>query len=682
MPAKPRPRKTRRSEAAPQPSLLERLNSNRAIIFAFAVAVLLFYWRPLFDAGASIQWDAVDVHYSSQKYFSDFLRSGKLPFWTPHIFSGMPFLADPQVGAWYPLNWPFFLLGITPRSIQWETALHCFLALTGAYLLALDLLGSRIAAVFAGAFFAFAGFFAGHSSHTGIFQAAALLPWLLWTGLRAIRAPRWLPAAGLAAGCLVLTGHFQTALYAFLALFFAVAADTVATRRRVPAAIAVLACCAVCAALLPAIMTLPGLELTGQSERAHADYTRDSGAALVPGALLTLVSPDHYGIAESETYTGPQDITQFFLYQGILLLPLAAVGLAAPKVRWAGLALLVPALWYSFGPAGGFYSVVARLPGLRSVRAPIHIWFVAALGLALLAAAGVQVLRQRFRSPWITAALLVIVAGDLWYWNMDHNVLAYSRDSFEQRYGSLEDRFRAVSAPFARDPLYRLWAPYDSPAFGPLNGTLDNRLEATFGYNPLALARYNRYIQAASGNPKLLDSLAVTTKLNASTGAFEPNSAALPRISVPETVTLAANQDDAAARLPALDADKQAVAEAIPASIAHNGPAQVRITAYTGDSYRVSYQAAAPTLLRIAVPYFPGWRVEIDGRPQLLVPVDFALMGVLAPAGNHELMLRYRSNWFLTGMLVSLVSWLAILAWLCWGFRAPAGPPPQSPPRA
>ena len=682
MPAKARPRKTRRSEAAPQPSLLQRLDSNRTVILGFAVAVLVFYWKPLFDSGVSIQWDAVDVHYSSQKYFSDFLRSGKFPFWTPYIFSGMPFLADPQVGAWYPLNWPFFLLGITPRSIQWETAFHCLLALTGAYLFALDLLESRIAAVFAGVFYAFSGFFAGHSSHTGIFQAASLLPWLLWTGMRAIHAPRWLPAAGLVAGCLVLTGHFQTALYAFFALFFVIAADAICARRRVSTAITVLVCCAVCAALLPAIMTLPGLELTGQSERAHADYARDSGAALVPGALVTLVSPDHYGIGEGETYSGPQDITQFFLYQGILLLPLSGTGLLACRRRWIPLALVVPALWYSLGPAGGFYSVAARLPGLRSVRAPIHIWFVAALGLALLAAAGVQVLRTRFRWPWLTAALLVIVAGDLWYWNMDHNVLAYSRDSFEQRYGNLEDRFRAVAAPFTRGSLQRLWAPFDSPAFGPLNGTLDNRLEATFGYNPLALARYNRYIQAASGNPKLLDNLAVTAKLNAATGTFESNPAALPRISVPETVTLAANQDDAAVRLPALDAAKQAVAEAIPASIPHNGPAQIRITAYDGDSYRASYQAAAPTLLRIAVPYFPGWQAEIDGRPQPIVPVDLALMGVLAPAGSHEFLLRYRSNWFLTGAIISLVSWLAILAWFYWGFKAPAGPPPQSPPRA
>jgi hypothetical protein len=98
--------------------------STPIILLCFAAFVLVYYWTPLFDRAASIQWDAVDVHYSSQKYFADSILSGHLPSWTPYIYSGFPFLADPQTGAWYPLNWPFFLLGVVPRSIGWELALQ------------------------------------------------------------------------------------------------------------------------------------------------------------------------------------------------------------------------------------------------------------------------------------------------------------------------------------------------------------------------------------------------------------------------------------------------------------------------------------------------------------------------------------------------------------------------------
>src|SRR5579872_3263169 len=221
MPAKARVRKPPAAAAParePGRTLWDRLASERVIFLGLALAVLLFYAKPLFDSGTSIQWDTADEFYPAHQYFSDMLHAGKLPFWTPNMFSGMPFLADPQAGAWYPLNWPFFLLGIAPVSLMWEVALHAFLALAGGYLLGRDLLGSRVAALFTGGFFAFSGFFAINSPHSVTFQPAALLPWLLWSGLRAAKSVRWLPALTAISGLTVLTGHFQTALYAFFAL--------------------------------------------------------------------------------------------------------------------------------------------------------------------------------------------------------------------------------------------------------------------------------------------------------------------------------------------------------------------------------------------------------------------------------------------------------------------------------
>jgi uncharacterized membrane protein YfhO len=54
------------------------------------------------------------------------------------------------------------------------------------------------------------------------------------------------------------------------------------------------------------------------------------------------------------------------------------------------------------------------------------------------------------------------------------------------------------------------------------------------------------------------------------------------------------------------------------------------------------------------------------------VPVDLALMGVVVPAGDHEIDFEYRPTWFRTGALVSLVAALALLGWLGWAFRRPA----------
>jgi hypothetical protein len=662
MASKKRPAKAPVSAA---PSFWERLVQPRFIFAGFALAVLLFYGQPLFSSAASIQWDAVDVTYSAQKYLSELLHSGKLPFWTPYTYSGMPLMADPQLGAWYPLNWPFFLIGITPHSIEAQLALHALIAALGAYLLSRDLFGSRAGAVLAGLFFALSGLFAETSSHIGPFQATAWLPALLWTGRRAARSHRWLAPLAIVSGLLVLTGHFQTALYSFFALAVFLTADTLLTRGDWLRTATAVVCAAVAAATLPAVMVLPGLELSGQSIRAGSDYSHDAGAALVPGALATLVLPDHYGALEVEGYSGPPDITQFYLYMGILMIPLAIAG-AFSGERWRALALIVPGAWYAFGPPAGFYSVIALLPGFRSVRAPIQMWFVAALGLALLAGMGAAKLRARWNSPWLAVGLILFTGIDLYYWNISRNQLAFARSSFQEIYGAPQDRFRAAVAPVAQQPIHRIYAPTNSPSFGPLNGSLDSRIEVTFGYNPLELSRYAKYMEAAAANPRLLNGLGVTASINMQHGAIQSNPNVLPRIYAPDNVTPVRSREEAAALLANLDPARETVVEGSAPASGSNGGVEVRIRAYDGDLYRARVDAPHPAVLRIAVPYFPGWRAKVDGKPVAIMPADLALMGISIPAGSHDLVISYRSTWFGTGLAISLAAWLMALMGLKW----------------
>jgi len=305
--------------------------------------------------------------------------------------------------------------------------------------------------------------------------------------------------------------------------------------------------------------------------------------------------------------------------------------------------------------------LIARLPGFRSIRAPVHAWFVVALALALLAASGVAWLSRRFRYRWLPLALLAFCAVDLWYWNMGNNHLAYARQSFEDRYLSLANRFQSAAATTNNDALRRVWAPFDSPVFGPLNSMLDQRIEVTWGYNPFALARYTVYLGSAANNPRLLNGLAVTAMLNTSTGRFDPNPLALPRVSAPRAIIVAHSRAESAAGLASLDPATNAIVEgpAVP-----TGPVETTIRGYTEDEYRIDYRAPGAALLRIAVPYFPGWRALVDGRALLVFPVDLALSGVVVPAGTHQLVFRYQSTWFRTGAVISAIFWIAVGLWL------------------
>ena len=114
------------------------------------VMTLACYWVPMTSTQTSILWDAADYYQVVQNYFSQELHAGRIPFWTPYPWSGYPFMADPQVGAWYPLNWPFFLIGVPPRVLVVEHWLHALLACFGAYFLAFRLLRRHQSAVLAG----------------------------------------------------------------------------------------------------------------------------------------------------------------------------------------------------------------------------------------------------------------------------------------------------------------------------------------------------------------------------------------------------------------------------------------------------------------------------------------------------------------------------------------------------
>ena len=623
---------------------------------ALLVATILFYWTPLFDPNASIQWDAVDVHYSAQNYFAESLRSLHLPHWTPFQYSGMPFLADPQTAGWYPLHWPFFLIGITPRAIEWELALHAFLALAGTYLLARRLTGDVGCALLAGVLYAGSGFFAGHSSHPGMFETAALAPWLLWAADRAlhIRNVRALLLPGFIGGLTVLAGHFQTALYSFFALFLFIIARRAGWKRSLIVAVAT----PLIAVFVSAIQTLPGLELTAQSIRAGSNYRNSTNAALPPEALATLLRPDHYGVI-SGAYRGPQDITQFYLYGGLLLIPLA-IAAAMRRKRWEiPLILIALPLWYALGPGTGLYSFLSLLPGFANVRGPVHIWFAVALGLALAAAEGALWIRERTGKPWVTAVLIGVCAIDLWHYNMSVNPLAYSRTSFEQGYGNFYDRFQGAIAAIKEHPPYRIWSPFVSRSMGPLNSALDSRTEVTYGYNPLELSRYSAYIDAAQANPRLLNSLAVTQKIDAQTGSIVPNPDALPRVYAPPHVVFVPDADAGRKMLDTLDPAQTGAVEG-PSRGLSPGPAQIQIVNYEDNLYRVRYNAPAECLLRFAVPYFPGWSASVDGKELPVQPADYALSGVIVPAGAHELTFQYRSARFATGALLSALTALGL----------------------
>ena len=179
-------------------------------------------------------------------------------------------LSNPLMGAWYPLNWPFFGFGVTPEGLQWQLAIHAALACLGTYFFLRRKVPRPGAAVLGAFAYGFSGFFVAQSSHLGIFAAAAWFPWLLLAYRRACEGQklRFSALGGVAGGLMLLSGHWQAGCFAFIGLGLYALAEAATHATPWPRAAGIPITMMVCAILISAIQLLPAREISGAVSRA------------------------------------------------------------------------------------------------------------------------------------------------------------------------------------------------------------------------------------------------------------------------------------------------------------------------------------------------------------------------------------------------------------------------------
>ncbi len=639
-------------------------------------------------------------HYPNALYLQRSLwHEHTFPWWSPLILSGAPFASDPLSSAWYPLHYLGLLFPL-PFGLHWVAALHLWIGGLGMYfLLRAEKLESKAALWGALAFQllpkAWAHYAAGHLT---LWYALAWTPWAAWIPtLRTPQKPK---------GWLAALGGFPAVLLAFLAdprwgpfvgLLFAAQALRLMRKGkswRLPGHRKSLA---LSIALL--VLALPYVWLLWQFARLS---TR--AALTISEALTFSLSPLNFLGLLLPTATSAESV----LYVGAAVLALLVLALVWPQVRgktrfWQGMALC--SLAFALGPSLPFFApLILRLPGFNLLRVPARALFLFGMALIMLAAHALDALLKH-EAPQSTirnvSLSLTALAGTVWALTLGLGVLSNSWDagllwitllwagtffggllSLRKRYPPraafvlflgltvldgggfafrhvvflpknviLNEKAEVITYLAGQEGRFRVYSPSYSI---PQQSAAFYGLELADGVNPLQIAGYAQFMQAATGVPP--HGYSVTLPPFATGNPARDNAAYTPdacRLGLLNVRFVAAEFD---LQAPALTPVAQFGETRLYRNQCALGPAWVQPPeapagtqarplpdeAVQWQPNRVTVQANGPGLLVLSEVAYPNWQVSVDGQPAEMRTLEGVLRAVLLPAGAHEAVFTYR----------------------------------------
>jgi hypothetical protein len=297
------------------------------------------------------------------------LREGRLPLWNPHVFGGVPHVANPMTAALYPPSWLHALLPDIDIPM-FAAGLH--LVLGGLFMLSfLRVAGLMpIAALFGALAFALSGWIASHLQNTPLVATIVWVP-LGWAGVEAIHrglVGRGVLALGLGVGVPWLAGFPQLAALGNVAIAIYAAVSVVARTRSAGARAGLRRCsllgvCVLAGWLLAGAQLAPTFEAMPHSARGSRTTADLATEHLRWPVLLGLALPRTLGDPMIAGDWRDQATARALLGEGEANLP-APVGNWGERTIYAGALVLLLALY-------------------GAVRAPRALVTIAGAGIAL-----------------------------------------------------------------------------------------------------------------------------------------------------------------------------------------------------------------------------------------------------------------------------------------------------------
>jgi len=399
------------------------------------LAAIVIGW-PWLSGRVTIPWDA-KAHFLPQiQFLAQSFAAGESPFWTPHVFSGHPQIADPQSMIFSPTSVLLAWLNPAPSAWAMDTGLMAVVLLGGACLILWfrDQGWHWGGALLAALAFCYGASMAWRIQHVNQVLSLAYLPLVMLCLDRALarRSVLYGMAAGLAAALIVKNRDQVALLCAYFLVGFVAwrvlsAERPLAELRRSLPPLAAAAVVGLALVIVPVVLTVL---LAAESNRAVIDYIGAGRGSLHPGLLMSAFVPELFlPSTQMADYWGPpsmawgagvylaQNMGQvYFGAIPLVLLILAGVRglLWHREVRFytvAAAAMLLYALgWYT--PVFRIFYTV--LPGVDLYRRPADATFLIGALVAILAGYAAHRFltdKQAFWERQHAAVTAAIVAG-------------------------------------------------------------------------------------------------------------------------------------------------------------------------------------------------------------------------------------------------------------------------------
>jgi hypothetical protein len=134
------------------------------------------------------------------------------------------------------------------------------------------------------------------------------------------------------------------------------------------------------------------------------------------------------------------------------------------------------------------------------------------------------------------------------------------------------------------------------------------------------------------------------------------NDAAMPRYFIPSAVI--------ASRDPASDSLRSPTADQVfAASSFQVAPAKIGLDRYAPSSTRLRIETSSDSFLASSEVALPGWRLERNGSPWPLIPINGTFLGWRVPSGSSTFALRYRPPYLEAGAAIGMIGVALLGGW-------------------